>query len=52
MADCLANKAFTELEKQIFSTFTELPIVARHILNNDKSQISYLRIRTKEIIRA
>lgn len=49
LADYLANLAFEHQDKQIFYEFKELPNTARKIINSDKSQIPYIRIRTRQI---
>lgn len=49
LADILANTAFSNSGKHVFHSFKDLPTTARRIVNSDKSQTPYIRIRTKQV---
>ncbi|WMV25242.1 hypothetical protein MTR67_018627 [Solanum verrucosum] len=50
LADSLANIAIESQAEHQYSSFQELPLKERRILNTDKAQIPTLRIRTRAII--
>lgn len=47
LADNITNIALEREEKQQFKSFSELPVMARKILNTDKSQVPFLRIKKR-----
>lgn len=47
LADFLANHAAQEEKEIRFEHFNSLPKMGRQIINTNKQQIPYLRIRTK-----
>lgn len=49
LADYLANIAFNQTGKQQSHSFKELPSAVRRIINSDKSQLPYIRVKTKQI---
>lgn len=49
LADYLSNLAYSHTSKKVFLSFKELPSSGRKIMNIDKSQIPYVRVKTKEI---
>lgn len=46
LADLITNLAINNLNKIKFSNFSQLPVEAKRILNSDKSQLPYIRIKT------
>lgn len=50
LADFLVNLAFENTGRLEFNSFTDLPSLARKIVNIDKQQISTLGIKTERII--
>ncbi|WMV21500.1 hypothetical protein MTR67_014885 [Solanum verrucosum] len=49
LADCIANLAINQEEKQHYDSFHNLPYRARRILNMDKQHTPTIRIKTKRI---
>lgn len=49
LADFLANKTVNKTQCMQFSSFLELPSMARRILNTDKYQVPTVRIKTRRI---
>lgn len=47
LADYIANTTINSEEKHVFSSFIQLPMMARKLINMDKHEIPSLQIKTR-----